>query len=127
MDDQPQIEITEQKKREMQDLIVGVTAVITPTIMQCGQGGYIVVLPKVGIRAVSTFEEALEVVGEYSREAFHSPIEGPRVLRKVWDQAKTRIRERAETVGTEEVAKGMVGVGFLGVVASVMIYLGYIT
>ena len=126
MEQEPTVEIPEDKQREMKELVVGVTAVISPTIMQCGQGGFIVVLPKVGIRACSTFEEALEVVAQYSRDIFQAPVDGPRVLKKVWDQARTSIRNRADTVEATDVAKGMVAVGFLGVVTSVLIYAGLI-
>jgi len=125
MTDEEQVEVS--NKPAMKDLIVGVTAVVTPTIMQCGQGGFIVVMPNVGIRAVSSFEEALDVVSQYSRETFRGPeVDSPRVLRKVWEQAKTRVKERAEEVTSTDVAKGMVAVGFMGLVSAVLIAMGLI-
>jgi len=125
MSDEEHVEMV--NKPAMKDLVVGVTAVVTPTIMQCGQGGFIVVMPNVGIRAVSSFEEALEVVSEYSRETFRGPeVDSPRVLRKVWEQAKTRAKERAEAVTSTDVAKGMVAIGFMGVVTVALIAAGVI-
>lgn len=50
------------------DLGSGVKKVVAPTLMQCDAGGFIVIVPGMGTRAVSTLEEALAFMGEAFRQ-----------------------------------------------------------
>lgn len=51
-------------------MLAGVAKMIVPTIMQCGQGGYLVTIPGVGLKATSSLEECMEFIAVSATQHF---------------------------------------------------------
>lgn len=54
-------------------MIRGVDGAVTPTIMKCSMGGWIVSIPGKGIAAKSTLDEAMDFLADQAFEFFGEP------------------------------------------------------
>jgi len=54
-------------------LIRGVTKMVSPSIMQCSQGGFLAVIPGIGLMAASTMEEIMSFVEKHTMNHFEGP------------------------------------------------------
>jgi len=98
-------------EKEVSELmsVGGVTRLIVPTIMQCNQGGYLVVIPNLGTFAASTLEEIMQFVEQKTMDHFKTkPSEFPRVVRerlsKVKEGVFDTIKENAKRIDAVMVA-----------------------
>lgn len=93
-------------------MLAGVAKMIVPTIMQCGQGGYLVTIPGVGLKATSSLEECMEFISVSATA--HFTVGRIRTFPKVVDNLKEAMQNAAQGLRrTDPVAMLMVSFGIL--------------
>lgn len=91
-------------------LFAGCKRAIVPTILQASQGGYITVIPGVGVYASTSMEEVMAFIEKSAMDHFKGQgvmSEFPKVLRK----AKDSLREA--TARVDGLAMGLIGAAML--------------
>lgn len=53
---------------------------VSPTIMKCGRGGYMVIIPGVGLMAATSMEEIMQFISDQTTKHFKVPSEFPRIV-----------------------------------------------
>jgi len=100
----------------------GVARMIQPTIMQCNQGGFITVIPGIGVYAASSMEEAVNFIAIQADSHFKSTNGGKSVFREFprilagaggsITEGFTKAAKRVDAVIVATVAIGML-IGYL--------------
>ena len=77
-----------------------VKVTLTPTIMQCSLGGFIVSIPGRGSAAKSTFEEAIQFLSqEAHKECFGRGKDLPKVVRDLYKDFPVSVQATAAVLG----------------------------
>lgn len=78
-------------------VLQGITRMIQPTILQAGEGGFITIIPGVGVHACSTMEEVMDFVQKHATTHFQSAPNGgmPRILMKAFQNGRGKITDMA--------------------------------
>lgn len=93
-------------------MLAGVAKMIVPTIMQCGQGGYLVTIPGVGLKATSSLEECMEFIAVSATQ--HFTVGRVKTFPKAVDNLREAMSRVGETLRrTDPVAMLLVSFGVL--------------
>src|SRR4249919_587248 len=97
--DVPQIEAVEPAGGGT--LLHGITKMIVPSIMQCSKGGYIVVIPGVGLMAASSMNEVMAFVEQHANVHFRDGgiiTEFPKVMQRAAGRFGSSFMRQAKRV-----------------------------
>jgi hypothetical protein len=95
--------------------IVGVTKLIAPSIMQCGKGGYLAVIPGVGLMAATSMEEIMEFVQRQTMEHFADKAQ------RAWPKVVERTTEAIQSA--TKVVEPLTAIAMVGAVAVIAMLL----
>jgi hypothetical protein len=96
-------------------LLHGITKMIVPSIMQCSKGGFIVVIPGVGLKAATNMQEVMSFVEQHANSHFKESgviANFPKVLSKAAVQSTEFFAEKAKRV--DMVGASFLAIGILG-------------
>jgi hypothetical protein len=110
--------IVAQQPADGNVVMAGMLRMIVPTIMQTSCGGYLTVIPGVGVLASTTVDEAMDFINRSAQKHFQGKGEFPKVVAATWAKTKESIKGaagRMDSVVLAMAAAGMlVGWTFLG-------------
>jgi hypothetical protein len=86
---------------------------IRPTILQCNQGGFIIMIPGHGVAAKSNFEDAMAFLADYvHKECYGQGRSMPKVVRDMWQGVAETVHSVAGWLAI------LGGVGLIGTVGA---------